>query len=285
MWLLAQKHRANPENLCASVSPWPILSVPLWRILSVALVLGLATHGSAVTASKSTPVLVELFTSEGCSSCPPADALLRTLADTQPIAGAEIIALSQHVDYWDQLGWRDRFSSAALTNRQQQYGRAFNIDSIYTPQMVVDGREEFVGSDASRARRAIGKALSAPHALVSIALDLTGSDRVAVTVTARDLPDVSRGDHADTVVAVTEDRLRSEVRSGENKGRLLTHTAVVRELRVVRGATPPDLSARSEVTLAPDWQREHLRIVAFLQERASRRVLGAAAVPLPSARR
>ena len=253
---------------------------------ALACALAFATHGSAVTSSKPTPVLVELFTSEGCSSCPPADALLRTLADTQPIAGAEIIALSQHVDYWDRLGWRDRFSSVALTNRQQQYGRAFNIDSIYTPQMVVDGREEFVGSDGNRARRAIGKALSTPHAVVSIALDLTGPDRVAVTVTARDLPDVSRGDHAEIVVAVTEDQLRSEVRSGENKGRLLTHTAVVRELRVLRGAAPlPDLSARSEVTLAPDWQREHLRIVAFLQERASRRVLGAAAVPLPSARR
>jgi hypothetical protein len=258
--------------------------VPLWRILAAGtLALGL---GSAVTASNPTPVLVELFTSEGCSSCPPADALLRTLADTQPVAGAEIIALSQHVDYWDQLGWKDRFSSAALTSRQQQYGRAFNIDSIYTPQMVVDGREEFVGSDASRARRAIGKALSVPHAVLSIALELTGPDRVAVTVSARDLPDVSRGDHMDTVVAVTEDRLRSEVRRGENKGRLLTHTAVVRELRVLRGtATPPEPPARSEVIIAPDWQREHVRVVAFIQERASRRVLGAAAVPLPSARR
>src|SRR5438132_8543629 len=168
--------------------------------LTCALAFGLG-HGSAATAPKPTPVLVELFTSEGCSSCPPADALLRTLADAQPIAGAEIIALSQHVDYWDRLGWKDRFSSAAFTNRQQQYGRAFNIGSIYTPQMVVDGREQFVGSDASRARRAIGTALSAPHAVVSIALDLTGPDRVAVTVTARDLPDRSRGDRAETVLA------------------------------------------------------------------------------------
>ena len=122
--------------------------------------------------------------------------------------------------------------------------------------------------------------------MVSIALDVAGPERIAVAVTARDLPEISHGDRAETVVAVTEDQLRSEVRSGENKGRLLAHTAVVRELSVVGGAgAPPDLSARSEVTLAPDWQREHLRIVAFIQERASRRVLGAAAVPLPSARR
>src|SRR5437870_1199702 len=90
-----------------------------------------------------TPVVVELFTSEGCSDCPPADALLEKLIATQPVAGAEIIALGQHVDYWDRLGWKDRFSSAAVTKRQQQYQTRFNTDSIYTPQMVVDGRSEF----------------------------------------------------------------------------------------------------------------------------------------------
>jgi hypothetical protein len=255
-------------------------------VFTIALALACVAPNAAVTRPNPTPVLVELFTSEGCSSCPPADALLRTLADTQPIAGAAIIALGQHVDYWDRLGWKDRFSSAALTARQQQYGRSFNIDAIYTPQMVVDGREEFVGSDAGRAHRAIGKALSVPHAVLSIALELTAPDRVAVTVTTLDVPDLSRGDHAETVIAVTEDHLRSDVRSGENRGRLLTHAAVVRELRVIRGtAMVPEPSARSEVTIAPDWQREQLNVVAFIQERSSRRVLGAAAVPLPSARR
>ena len=155
-----------------------------------------------------------------------------------------------------------------------------------TPARFVLKLEEGAYAGLTGARRAIGKALSAPHAVLSIALELTGPDRVAVTVNTRNLPGVSRGDHVETVVAVTEDQLRSEVRSGENKGRLLAHTAVVRELRVVRGtAMPPEPSARSEVTIAPDWQREHVRVVAFIQERASRRVLGAAAVPLSSARR
>ena len=255
-------------------------------VFALGIALALVAPRPAVTSSNPVPVLVELFTSEGCSSCPPADALLRTLADTQPVAGAAIVALGQHVDYWDRLGWKDRFSSAALTDRQQQYGRALHIESIYTPQMVVDGREEFVGSDGNRAQRAIGKAVSAPHAVLSIALELTGPDRVAVTVNTRDLPDVSRGDRAELLMAVTEDQLRSDVRSGENRGRLLTHAALVRELRVIRGAAmPPEPSARAEVTIAPDWQREHVKVVAFIQERVSRRVLGAAVVPLSSARR
>ena len=122
-------------------------------------------------AASPTPIIVELFTSEGCSSCPAADALLQSLVDTQPIAGADVIGLGHHVDYWNELGWRDRFSSAASTNRQQRYGQVFNVDSIYTPQMVVDGREEFVGSDSRGARRAIGKALTVPHALVTLAME------------------------------------------------------------------------------------------------------------------
>ena len=246
-------------------------------VASAAALTGIALTSVVPTATRSGPVLVELFTSEGCSSCPPADALLQSLVEAQP----DIIALEQHVDYWDRLGWKDRFSSAALTSRQQQYGRAFNVESIYTPQMVVDGREQFVGSDASAARRAIAKALSAPHAEVSIALELTGPDRVAVTVKTGSVPEISRSDRADTLLAVTEDRLRSDVRSGENRGRQLTHTAVVRELRTIRQGATLDSAARTEVTIAPAWQRDQLRIVVFVQERASRRVLGAAAAAVP----
>jgi hypothetical protein len=249
----------------------------------IALVLG-APHGERrAHAAASTHVLVELFTSEGCSSCPAADALLQRLVDTQPIAGAEIIALGQHVDYWDQLGWKDRFSSAASTNRQQRYGQVLNVDSIYTPQMVVDGRAELVGSDARRAQRAISDAAAAPHATVTIALESAVADRVSVAVGVTDLPKLSRGDRADLVVAVVESRLRSEVGGGENRGRTLAHAPVVRQMTTIGEATTA--TVRGQVAIGRDWQREHLTIAAFVQERFSRRVLGSAAVPLQSAPR
>src|SRR5204863_4528217 len=132
-----------------------------------ALLAAIATLAASPRAQRvegaATPIVVELFTSEGCESCPPADVLLRQLASTQPVPGAQIIPLSLHVDYWDQLGWKDRFSSALLTNRQRVYGTRFNIDSVYTPQMVVDGRSELVGSDGAAARKAIARAATGAH--------------------------------------------------------------------------------------------------------------------------
>src|SRR5439155_22515804 len=124
----------------------------------------------ASDSAPAVPIIVELFTSEGCSSCPPADTLLRHLVSAQS-PNVNVIALGEHVDYWDHQGWKDRFSSAALTNRQQLYASRFNVDSIYTPQMIVDGRAELVGSDAAAARRAIDRAAAAPHGVVGIAIE------------------------------------------------------------------------------------------------------------------
>jgi len=255
------------------------------RFVLIILWFVFALTAPRAAAPRPTPVLVELFTSEGCSSCPPADTLLQNLVDSQPIAGAEVIALGQHVDYWDELGWTDRFSSAALTGRQREYGRAFASDSIYTPQMVVDGQSEYVGSDAAAVRRAIAKAVSLPHAAVSMTIEASGADRFAVSVAAAELPTLSRGDRADIVIAVVENGLRSQVHAGENSGRLLTHAAVVRTMTSIGDATPAQTAARTEVTIAPTWQRKHVKVVAFVQERVSRRVLGAAAMALPGARR
>jgi len=225
---------------------------------------------------ESTPIVVELFTSEGCESCPPADVLLQRLASAQPVSGAQIIPLSLHVDYWDQLGWKDRFSSAALTNRQRTYGSRFHTDDIYTPQMVVDGRSAFVGSDADAARKAIAKAATAAHG--GMRIERAGS---AVTVTATDLPN---HDRADIVVALAEDHLTSKVTRGENHGRTLTHTAVVRTLAVVGEAAGRTAEARSTLAIDPAWKREELRIVAFVQERRGGAILASAMVPLEPAR-
>jgi hypothetical protein len=243
--------------------------------------LTVAVTAGAPQAAPPTPIVVELFTSEGCSDCPPADVLLQKLIETSPVGGADIIGLSQHVDYWDRLGWKDRFSSAALTNRQREYAAHFGGDSIYTPQMIVDGRTEFVGSDASAAKRAIDKALARPHATVHLALE--GDQPAASAAIAAWATDLAPGSHdrSDLVLVVTEDGLRSDVKRGENQGRVLKHAAVVRYMATagVAGAAP----VHATIALSPEWQRNNLKVVAFVQEQQSRAILGAASIALKTA--
>ena len=207
---------------------------------------------------------------------------------TQPVAGAEIIGLGQHVDYWDRLGWKDRFSSAALTNRQQVYGVRFNLDSVYTPQMIVDGRAQLVGSDAAAARRAIEQAAAAPHGTVRIEVDngTGGPKTVALHVIADSLPSLGRGDRADVIVAITEDRLRTDVKRGENHGRTLTHAAVVRSMTTIgHTAVEGPTTASAAIPIGDDWQRDQLKVVAFVQDPRGRAILASASRPLQNAAR
>ena len=194
-----------------------------------ALVLALTASSPALAAAR-TPVLVELFTSEGCSSCPPADRLLAKLAAEQPVDGALVVPLSLHVDYWNRLGWADPFSSPAYSDRQGDYARRFGRSGSYTPQMIVDGNVEFVGSDEGSARRAIERAArgSSTRAFVRAEAGATpGTLRVIVAGAAAE-----RGETADVLLAITEDGLVSSVTRGENAGSRLPHTAVARDLRV-----------------------------------------------------
>src|SRR5208337_4581931 len=149
------------------------------KVLFFGLGVAILAAPTAMTAQRQ-PVLVELFTSEGCSSCPPADALLEKLDREQPIAGAQIIVLSEHVDYWNHLGWTDPFSSAAFSARQETYARRFGLDGPYTPEMVVDGNAECNGSDARKAEAAIRRAIEAPK--VGIRMRAAASGDAAVTL-------------------------------------------------------------------------------------------------------
>jgi len=251
----------------------------------------MACGGPAVTAAASTqvapgsriPVVLELFTSEGCSSCPPADELLMQLVATQPVNGVEILALGEHVDYWDRLGWRDPFSSAMFSARQSDYAHAFHASTIYTPQVVVDGTLQAVGSDRSAVRSSVTQAARAAKGHGRIEATLAAGERVVITIALTDLPPGSGP--ADLFVAVTEDDLMTSVEAGENRGRALSHTSVVRALDIVDAVRSGQLTVSATTTLAirPEWSAGHLKLVAFVQERGSRRILAAAGGPLAAA--
>ena len=228
----------------------------------------------------STPVLVELFTSEGCSSCPPADALLSRLGRTQPVRGADIIILEEHVDYWDRLGWRDPFSSAAATERQNEYDMAFAGREVYTPQMIVDGRAQFVGNSDTDALRAIRTASQAPKPAVQ--LSWQKDDTLAIHI--EPLKNTEERDGQQLFLAVAENMLHSDVKHGENAGRALEHNGVIRQLLPLGkiDAAPAGFSSSVAVHSAREWNRANLRAVVFVQERRSRHVLAAAAISFPA---
>ncbi len=247
-----------------------------------ALALGADGHASGTPGGR-VPVVVELFTSEGCSSCPPADQVLANLVATQPVDGAEIIALGEHVDYWDHQGWRDPFSSAWFTARQSEYDtKVFRLESIYTPQLVVDGRQQLVGSDGADARRAIARAARERSERVRVAIaGGAATDGWRVDVSADGDSAFKAGE--DVMLGVTEDGLVSHVKRGENSGRALRHVAVVRALSAV-GELPPggrSFSLTRAIGIDPAWQRPALHVVAFVQDRRTRQVLGAATLPVP----
>jgi hypothetical protein len=231
------------------------------------LILGIGWVAAAADPTPARmPVLVELFTSEGCSSCPPADALLEKLDHSQPVPGAEIIVLSEHVDYWNHLGWSDPYSSAQLTRRQESYALRFDTSGPYTPQMVVDGTAQFVGSDGREALSAIGTAAQAEK--LNIRMQRSGAG-----ITHVEIDPAPRG--GDVYLVLAENSASSQVLRGENQGRSLHHVAVVRRMEQIgkwNGRKPfiKDISSR-EGDLA-------LRLIVFVQQSGAGRILGAAAL-------
>ena len=219
------------------------------------------------TKSKS-PVLVELFTSEGCSSCPPADRVLAQLEKEQPIADAEIITLALHVDYWNYLGWRDEFSQKQFSERQNGYVEKFKIESVYTPQIVVDGQTQLVGSNLGAANKAISDAAKLNKATIELS---NAGDKLKIKIS--DLPA-----HDDSYVwlAIAEDELKTKVRRGENSGRTLDHVSVAREMKLVGNIASIDKTFESETTsqFNSNWKKENLKLIVFVQGKDSKKVFG-----------
>jgi hypothetical protein len=221
------------------------------------------------------PVVVELFTSEGCSSCPPADALLKKLDDAGRLGDVEILALEEHVDYWNHLGWTDPFSSHDWTERQEEYARSLRHDGVYTPQLVLNGSVDLVGNSERAVLRQISELPKTPEVVMRISSINLSSKSAQVAIefesTPRDLHS------ADLWLAVTERGLSSDVRRGENQGRNLAHAAVLRSLTRVRMPQASSSQTIASVSLDKAWKPENLRVVAFLQDRKSLHILGAAA--------
>jgi len=219
------------------------------------------------------PVVVELFTSEGCSPCSQADEYLLELERTQPIPGVEVIALGQHVDSWNGFGWYDPFSSRVMSNRQTDYNRLFDLDNVPAPQLVIGGQAQVSGSDPARTREEIARAAKAPQAKVEVSFRSASVARVKVDSLPRNMP------VSDIWLAVTEGGLESTVNSGEKEGRTLRHSPVVRSI-VMIGKVDADAPTTYSMHLkfSPKWKRDELKYVVFVQDRVSKKIWGAAVV-------
>jgi hypothetical protein len=225
-------------------------------------------------------VLLELYTSEGCSSCPQADEALAQLVRTQPVSGVEIVPLELHVDYWNSLGWADPFSLPEATARQESYAassaKAGYAPQLYTPEMVVDGTRSFVGSRelalqalppaALRPKRALKAELRAAPGGVDVELHVGPGEEKAVAL----------------YLVLTESGLSSRVTRGENQGRTLLHAPVVRSLQQVASLPEGGFTGTVRLPISHGWKREALTVVAFAQERGSQRVVALATARLPT---
>lgn len=249
-------------------------------------VLSILPRAHAQTASPETtppsasqpavPVLVELFTSEGCSSCPPADVLLQRLDDAQPIQGAQLIVLSEHVTYWDQEGWKDPNSSSDLTFRQTNYESALGLKEPYTPQFIIDGTRSASLQNVKDLEDALNKAKAnakIPIRISNLTVDPSNPALLHAHIEADTNPDKH---NADIYVAVALNHVESQVLKGENGGKHLVHVAVVQQIDKV-GKLPKGKSFAQDVQikLKPNEDLKSIRLVAFAQENAQGKLLGA----------
>lgn len=247
-------------------------------LLAAAVLVALATPGSLAQTPR-VPVLVELYTSEGCSSCPPADALLASLLRDQPLQRAEVVPIGLHVDYFNDLGWKDTFSSASFTARQGRYLRRFS-DNLYTPQIVIDGQNAIPGGEVDLVRRAIESAAQKPHLPVDVTARFV-ADQLRLTIHVPSAP--PHAERIQIVAAITENGLSSVVTRGENRGRTLHHVAVARTVQELDSLSGNAAVREKQLPLGKDWNHAALNAVVWLQGTKSRHVYGtAAAIPAVS---
>jgi hypothetical protein len=254
-------------------------------IVALTVILILSTVGFAGTQTPAepdrVPVLAELFTSEGCNSCPPADQLLERLSKEQPIGGVYLVALSEHVTYWDHQGWKDPFGSSRSTERQNMYGFRFHLDGVFTPQLVIDGSAQMIGSDGAAIKVAIAQAAQAPKPPLTVEVSLTDK---GLTASASG-PGLALGstEGAELLWAVTEDNLVVDVKRGENANRTMRHSGVVRSLSAIKiDSKNASMLTSGVIPLRSEWRREHLRVVAFVQSVKTKRVISIGWARLPA---
>jgi hypothetical protein len=238
--------------------------------LALALVfcLSLVIAATAVRAGAEEPfAVIELFTSQGCSSCPSADELLIELADRGKTANARVYTLGFHVDYWDYLGWKDPFSRPEFTKRQNKYAKVFNATSVYTPQMVINGQKAFVGSDRSKAKR-----------YTDIYLDIPSSNTLSLKISKYDQRYVEVSfmcdrSNTDAVIhfALVESGLKNNVTAGENQGRVLKNDNVVRAFETI----PLRPEGTVVLNLPAEEIQGRLAVIAYVQNERSMRIYAA----------
>jgi len=232
-----------------------------------------STRPSAVTPRR--PVVIELFTSEGCSSCPPADDLLADLIGEAQSHGQPVYAMAFHVDYWDRLGWRDPFSSGDNSARQRRYAAAFGTDQVYTPQMVINGKSGFNGSDAREARKQVQAELEKPVLLEpTITPEKVLDGRLTIGYAVKGAP---KGMMIN--VAVVERSVTTRVERGENGGRNLRHSNVVRAFgTAMLTETGAD---KLELRLPESLDPKNALVIGFVQDGKSMAVMGANSADFP----
>jgi hypothetical protein len=243
------------------------------KIVTFAILALMATGALAQKA-----VLVELFTSEGCSSCPPADDLLKLVNGSQTNGGQLVVGISEHVTYWNSLGWSDPYSSPAYTERQNAYSERFHLEGPYTPQMVINGAEQIVGSDRGALLHAVEKedAESPRLSLRIVSVNVAGTTLTVNLATTGDVP--KQG--ADLMAVLADDSDRSNVLRGENSGRTLAHVAVARSItRVGRVKTAGELTVQIPIPTSFQANQGH-HLILFAQTPGNGRVLGTDTKPL-----